>query len=76
MHGASFILVVVGALNWLLQGIFTWEIGEIFGGQEAVISRIIYILVGLAGLYLLMNHKKDCKMCMGMGGGSTPAKPM
>ena len=79
MHGASFILVVVGALNWLLQGLFSWEIGEIFGGPDAVISRIIYILVGLGGLYLLINHKKDCKMCVGMGmGGSAPmggAKP-
>lgn len=74
MHSVSFILVVVGALNWLLQGIFKWEIGEIFGGQEAAISRIIYILVGLAGVYMLMDHKKSCKNCV--GGASTPAKPM
>jgi uncharacterized protein len=74
MHAASFILVVVGALNWLLYGLFHWEIGSLVGGMDGVVARIIYIIVGLGGLYMLINHKKDCKMCMGMGGNNMPPK--
>ena len=44
-------LVIVGALNWLLVGAFQFDlVAAIFGGQDAVISRIVYILVGIAGL--------------------------
>lgn len=43
-------LLVIGGLNWLLVGLLKWDIGQLFGGQEAWISRIIYILVGLAAI--------------------------
>lgn len=44
-------LVIVGALNWLLVGAFQFDlVAAIFGGQDAIISRIVYILVGIAGL--------------------------
>jgi uncharacterized protein len=47
-------LVIVGALNWLLVGVFKWDlVAAIFGGQTASLSRIVYSLVGLAGLYCL-----------------------
>jgi uncharacterized membrane protein YuzA (DUF378 family) len=47
------ILVIVGAINWGLVGVFNFDlVAEIFGGSGAVVSRIIYILVGLSGLYL------------------------
>ena len=59
----AFLLVVVGALNWLLLGLFGWDVGQLFGGQTAVLSRVIYILVGLSGLVVLFTHKKDCKEC-------------
>lgn len=62
-HGLAFVLVIVGGLNWLLVGLFTWDIGVIFGGPSALIPRIIYILVGLSAIYLLVTHKKDCKHC-------------
>ena len=61
LHMVAFLLVVVGALNWLLVGLFGWEIGQWFGGQGAMLSRIIYVLVGLSALVLLFTHKKDCK---------------
>jgi len=38
-------------------------VGMIFGGQGALLSRIIYILVGLSAIYLVAMHKKDCKHC-------------
>lgn len=50
-HLAAYVLLLVGALNWLLVGVFGWDVGELFGGQGAVVSRIIYILVGLAAIY-------------------------
>lgn len=47
-------LIVIGALNWGLIGFFRYDlIAAIFGGQLAVISRIIYALVGLAGIWSL-----------------------
>ena len=46
-------LLIIGGLNWLLVGILQWDIGQIFGGQDAIVSRIIYILVGLAALVSL-----------------------
>ncbi|MFH1246645.1 MAG: DUF378 domain-containing protein [Candidatus Liptonbacteria bacterium] len=66
MHKVTFTLLVIGGLNWLLIGLFKWDIGSLFtGGQAALISRIIYILVGLATIYEIFAHKKSCKDCVG-----------
>ena len=46
-------LLIIGGLNWLLVGLLGWDIGNLFGGQDAVVSRIIYILVGLSALLAL-----------------------
>nr|MDD6334907.1 DUF378 domain-containing protein [bacterium] len=47
-------LVIIGALNWLLVGAFQFDfVAWIFGGSGAIVSRIIYGLVGLAGLWSL-----------------------
>lgn len=60
MNKFSLILVIVGALNWLLIGLFKFDlVGAIFGGQAAVFSRIIFILVGLAGLWCINLLFKD-----------------
>lgn len=48
----SLVMVIIGALNWLLVGLFQFDaVAWIFGGQTAVLSRIIYAVVGLAGLW-------------------------
>lgn len=48
----SLILVIIGALNWGSIGLFRFDIvGWLFGGQGAIISRIIYTLVALAGIW-------------------------
>ena len=60
LHMIAFILLIVGGLNWLLVGVFGWDIGVLFGGQTELIPRIIYILVGLAAVYELFTHKKNC----------------
>ncbi|MBU1202899.1 DUF378 domain-containing protein [Patescibacteria group bacterium] len=63
LHMLAFLLLVVGGLNWLLVGILGWDVGQLFGGQEAMVSRIIYVLVGLAALWEIFTHKANCKMC-------------
>ena len=66
MNIAALTLVIIGAINWLLVGLFQFDlVAAIFGGSAAVISRIIYCLVGLAGLWCLsfypklIRHKND-----------------
>lgn len=62
----SLLLVIIGAVNWLLVGIFQFDIvAWIFGGQGAMISRIIYTVIGAAGLWcisLLFRDKDRVKM--------------
>jgi uncharacterized membrane protein YuzA (DUF378 family) len=62
-HVVAFVLVIIGGLNWLLVGLFSWDVGALFGGQAAPISRIIYVLVGLSAIWLAVGHKKACKDC-------------
>ncbi len=48
----ALVLVIIGALNWLLVGLFQYDlVAEMFGGASSFISRTIYSIVGLAGLY-------------------------
>lgn len=50
----SLVLVIIGALNWLLVGLFKYDlVASLFGGSATLISRIIYVLVGLAGLWCI-----------------------
>ncbi len=76
IHMVTFLLLIIGGLNWLLVGLFGWEIGSLFGGQNAMLSRIIYVLVGLAAVYELASHKNRCKECMEKGAGNMPHPPM
>lgn len=47
-------LAIIGALNWGSIGLFGFDaVGFLFGGQTAVLSRVIFTLVGLAGLWCL-----------------------
>ena len=46
-------LVITGAVNWLLIGIFRFDLVAFLFGNMSWLSRIIYPLVGLCGLYLL-----------------------
>jgi uncharacterized membrane protein YuzA (DUF378 family) len=49
----SLVLVVIGALNWLLVGLFKVDVVAAIFGALSPLSRIIYILIGAAGLYLI-----------------------
>jgi uncharacterized protein len=49
---AALLLIIVGALNWGLWGIFQFDlVAALFGGSSSPLSRIVYTLVGLAGAY-------------------------
>ncbi len=51
VHLTALILVIVGALNWGLIGLFQFDlVAALFGGPTAVLSRVAYTLVGVAGL--------------------------
>ena len=63
IHAVTFLLLVVGGVNWLLWGLFGWEIGMLFGGNMAMASRAIYVLVGLSAIYEIAIHKNSCKLC-------------
>ncbi len=50
----SLVLLIIGGINWGSIGIFGFDIvGWIFGGQGAIMSRIIFTIVGLAALWCL-----------------------
>ena len=63
MDTIALILSIIGSLNWGLIGLFQFDlVAWLFGGQSGVISRIIYALVGLAGIWcitLLFRRNRD-----------------
>lgn len=60
MDRLALVLVIVGALNWLLVGLFQYDlVANIFGGQDSLISRVIYTLVGVAGIWCISLLFRD-----------------
>ena len=52
MDTIALILSIIGSLNWGLVGLFRFDlVAWLFGGQGSLISRIVYTLVGLAGIW-------------------------
>ncbi len=49
----ALVLVVIGAVNWGLIGFFSFDLVKAIFGDMTVVSRIIYALVGVSGLYAL-----------------------
>lgn len=70
LHLVTFVLLIVGGLNWLLVGVLQWDISMFLGGMSSPLARIMYIAVGLSAVYELFAHKKNCYMCMA-GRGDT-----
>ncbi|TYP69366.1 DUF378 domain-containing protein [Paenibacillus methanolicus] len=55
----SLAVLILGGLNWLLVGLFEWNlVEELFGGTDAVVTRIVYVIVGLSALYGLSFFAK------------------
>ena len=54
MDATALVLAIIGAINWGIIGIFQFDVvAWIFGGQTGGFSRVIYTLVGLAGLWCI-----------------------
>ncbi len=51
-------LVIIGAINWLLIGLFEFNLVDAIFGELSVLSRIIYSLVGIAGLWSFIFYGK------------------
>ncbi len=61
LHTITFILLIIGGLNWLIIGLLgTDYVMQILGGS---IAKIVYILVGLSAVVEIVNHKSLCKNC-------------
>jgi len=58
MNKTVLTLIIIGALNWLLIGVFQFDlVAAIFGGQAGVVSRIIYVIIGLSGIWALTFYR-------------------
>ncbi len=71
VHFVTFVLTVVGALNWGLVGLgwlvgngADWNLVHMLLGSNMQLEGIVYVLVGLSAAWLVVGHKKDCKVCM------------
>ena len=67
MHGycgnlyiPSKLLTIIGALNWGLVGLLDFDLVAAIFGKKSFASRLVYTLVGLAGVYLIMKYKAKC----------------
>jgi len=78
LHMLTFTFLAIGGLNWGIFALTGWEIGQIFGGMEETISKVIYILVGLSAIYEIAAHAKHCRMCKpeSGGAGTSSGQPM
>ncbi len=60
MDKTALALSIIGSLNWALVGIFKFDlVAWIFGGQTAGISRVIYTIIGLAGIWCISLLFRD-----------------
>lgn len=59
LDAIALILVIIGAVNWGLIGFFQFDLVAALFGQMTTLSRIIYALVGLAGLYAISFLGRD-----------------
>ena len=51
-------LVIIGAINWLLVGLFKFNLVDAIFGSLSILARIIYIIVGIAGLWSIAFYSK------------------
>lgn len=63
MNKTALTLIIIGAINWLLVGLFRFDlVASLFGGSGSLVSRVVYVVIGLAGLYsisLLFNDRRE-----------------
>lgn len=70
LHMITFLLTIIGGLNWGLIGIgglmgSDWNVVHMIVGSMPTLEAVVYLLVGLSAVWLVLGHKKDCRMCSG-----------
>ena len=63
IHMFTFILMVIGALNWGLVGLFGFNFVTMILSGYPMLEKLVYIVVGLSAAYELAIHKGYCKYC-------------
>lgn len=63
LHMVAYILLWVGGLNWGLVGLLNMNLVESILGMD--LAKMVYIVVGLATVYVVATHMGDCKVCGG-----------
>lgn len=58
INGIALTLVIIGAINWLLVGLFEFNLVDAIFGSLSILTRIIYIIVGIAGLWSIAFYSK------------------
>ena len=66
LHIVAYALVFVGGLNWGLVGLLDYNLVSMVLGSTGLVN-IVYILVGLATVFVIYDHLQNCKVCK-MGG--------
>jgi uncharacterized membrane protein YuzA (DUF378 family) len=66
---AALVLAIIGALNWLLVGLFRFNLISTIFGDMSALTRIIYVLVGLGGIYLIASASSFLPRASEHGGG-------
>jgi uncharacterized protein len=74
LHVATFLLLVIGGLNWGLYAIVGWDVSAWLGGMNSMVARLIYLLVGISAIVEITSHGKNCKVC-GIKKENIPAAP-
>ena len=65
LHMVSFILVVVGGVNWALVALFDTNLVTMLFGSIPGLVTLVYVLIGVGALYLAYEHKNVCTYCSG-----------
>jgi len=63
LHMLAILLVIVGALNWGLVGLLNFNLVTMILGSWPMLEKVVYILVGLSGVFVAATHMTDCRVC-------------
>lgn len=63
LHVTALTLLFVGGLNWGLVGLFDFNLVNSLLSSAPAIEKLVYVLVGVATVYIAATHMKDCKVC-------------
>ena len=66
LHLLAYLLVIVGALNWGLVGLFNFNLVNAVVGSWPSVESLVYVLVGASAVYEVLTHGGNCKTCMSM----------